>query len=251
MNLIKVFILAVLLQIPLIAGEADELMSRANQLYQEDKFDEAIVLYETILNNGLISEKLYYNLGNSYYRMGETGRAILNYERALKIDPGNEDIEYNISIVKARTADSIREVPKIFIVEWWEGFLAAFSTTTWLLIVVVVYIMLLIFLGIYFTGKTGRLQRMGFLGGSVSLTTLVISIILLVSHINRITSSEYGILIQEEYAVKQSPSSSSSDVFIIHEGLKFSIEDKVSDWSRIRLSDGKVGWLHSGTFEVI
>jgi len=251
MNLIKVIIFTVLLQMPLIASEADELMSRANQLYQEDKFDESIVLYETILNNGLISENLYYNLGNSYFKMGQTGKAILNYERALKIDPGNEDVEYNISIVKARTTDNIREVPKLFIVEWWEGFLAAFSTTTWLLIVVAVYIMLLIFLGIYFTGKTGRLQRLGFLGGSVCLAALIISIILLVSHVNRVTSSEYGVLIEAEYAVKQSPSSSSSDVFIIHEGLKFSIEDKVNEWSRIRLSDGKVGWLPSGTFEVI
>lgn len=251
MNLIKVIILAILLQLPLMASEADELMSRANQLYQEEKFDEAIVLYETILNNGLVSEKLFYNLGNSYYRMGKIGKAILNYERALKIDPGSEDVEYNISIVRARTIDNIREVPKLFILEWWEGILAAFSTATWLLIVVVVNILLLIFLGTYFTGKTGRLQRLGFLGASVSLTALIISIILLISHINRVTSSEYGVLIEEEYAVKQSPSGSSSDVFIIHEGLKFSIEDKVSEWSRIRLSDGKVGWLPSSTFEVI
>ncbi len=251
MNLTKTIIFTLLLQLPLFAGEADELMLQANKLYQEDKFDEAIVLYETILNNGFVSEKLYYNLGNSYYRMGEIGKAILNYERGLKIDPGNEDLEYNLAIVTARTVDNLREVPRLFIVEWWEGLLAAFSTSAWLLLVVFIYIMLLIFLGIYFTGKTGRLQRLGFLGGSVSLAALVFAVILLVSHLNRITSSEYGILLEEEIAVKQSPSKSSSDIFIIHEGLKFSIEDKVDDWSRIRLSDGKVGWLPRSTFEVI
>ena len=85
----------------------------------------------------------------------------------------------------------------------------------------------------------------------MSLAALLISVIMLVSHINRITSSEYGILIEEEYAVKQSPSSTSSDAFIIHEGLKFSIEDRVNDWTRIRLSDGKVGWLPADTFEII
>jgi tetratricopeptide (TPR) repeat protein len=251
MKIIKAIIVTMLLQVPVFAGEADELMLRANQLYQEDKFDEAIIQYETILNNGLVSPKLYYNLGNSYYRMGHIGKAILNYERALKLDPGNEDVEYNISIVKARTIDNIREVPKLFIVEWWEGLLAALSTTTWLLIVVAVYIVLLIFLGIYFTGKTGRLQRLGFLGGSLSFAALLISVILLVSHLNRITSTEYGVLIEEEYVVKQSPSSSSNDAFIVHEGLKFSIEDRVDDWTLIRLSDGKVGWLPTNTFEII
>jgi tetratricopeptide (TPR) repeat protein len=251
MSYIRTILIAILLHVSLFAGEADELMISANQLYQEDKFDEAIILYETILNNGLVSENLYYNLGNSYYRMGQIGRAILNYERALKLDPGNDDVEYNISIVKARMTDNIREVPKLFIVEWWEGLLAAFSTTTWLLTVAAIFTLLLVFLGIYFTGKTGRLQRLGFLGGSASLAALIISILMLVSHINRITSSEFGILIEEEYAVKQSPSNSSSDVFIIHEGLKFSIEDRVDEWTRIRLSDGKVGWLPTNTFEII
>ncbi len=232
-------------------AQVDEIMQTANQQYQDEQFQEAIKSYKEILNRGYISDALYYNLGNAYFRTGQLGRSILCYEKGLKISPGDEDLNYNLSIVKARTVDRIEEVPKLFIVEWWESLITSISITAWSIIVVLIFVMFLISLALYFTSKTGRMQRFGFLSGSINFAVLILAIILLVASVDREMSTDFGILTETEIAAKQQPGEKSDDVFVVHEGLKFQVEDEVNDWSKIRLSDGKIGWLPNYSFEII
>lgn len=245
-------ILFLLLSIkPASAADIDTLMNQANQLYQNKQYDEAIEKYQTVLEQDYSSTALYYNLGNSYYRSARIGYAILNYERGLKLEPDNEDLQYNLSIVKARTIDRIKEVPQIFIVDWWVTFITAFSTITWQILIIIFYLILLISITIFFVTKQGNLQKLSIYSGIAGLLGAVFFSIILFANISRETSKDFAILTANTIAAQQSPNESSNDLFVIHEGLKVAVVSQFGDWIEIKLYDGKVGWLPKDALEII
>lgn len=227
----------------LFAQSPDQLMLNANKLYQEGQYENAIESYQKILSQGYESGALYYNLGNAYFRTGKLGYAIYNYEMGLKLNPNDDDMNYNLRIANSRTVDKIVELPKLFIVAWWEGIIASFSITGWSLLVIVFYLILVASIAVYLLIRKPMLQRFAFLSGSMSLAVLILLAVFLFARFNRDSTTNYGILLSQNYTVKVSPDSKSSDAFVIHEGIKFTIEDHVSDWDKIRLADGKVGWI--------
>ncbi len=229
----------------------ETLMKSGNEAYQNNKYSEAIDNYQKIIKQGYISSELFYNLGNAYFKTNKLGKAILYYEKALKLSPLDEDTAYNLKIAKARTVDKIKEIPQLFIVRWWNILLSLFSTAGWQIIVLVFYFLLLISIGVYFLVKNINIQRITFILGLFNLIAFAVSVILLISSYTRETSNNYGILQKSVISVKISPDSQSNDAFVIHEGSKFLIEDKVNNWVKIKLADGKVGWLPENTFETI
>ncbi|MCF6271276.1 MAG: tetratricopeptide repeat protein [Melioribacteraceae bacterium] len=251
MRIVKIIILFFISFVSLFGNKAETLMNEANQLYQKKQYEEAIVKYNSILEAEYESPALYYNLGNSYYRSAQIGFAILNYERGLKLDPSNEDLLYNLSIVKARTVDKIKEVPKLFIVEWWELLISALSTTMWQIVVLLFFILWIGSITLYFITKSGTTQRLTIFSALVGLSGAIFFSIILFANVQREASTDYGILTINTISAKQSPNESSNDLFVIHEGLKVAVLDKFGDWYRIKLSDGKVGWLPKKSLEVI
>ena len=221
----------------------DQLMLDANNLYQEGQYENAIQSYQKILSQGYESGPLYFNLGNAYFRTGKLGYAIFNYEKGLKLDPNDDDLIYNLRIANSRTVDKISELPKLFIISWWEGIVTSLTITGWSLMVILFYLILIASIAVYLLVRKVQLQRFAFMSGSFSLAILILLSVMLFSRINREASTDYGILLSPSYSVKASPDSKSSDAFVIHEGIKFTIEDHVSDWDKIRLVDGKVGWI--------
>jgi tetratricopeptide (TPR) repeat protein len=245
--LVIIFLLAVVAY----SAPIDEKMKDANALYQNNQFSDAILIYESILEQDYESASLHYNLGNSYFRIGQIGEAILNYEKGLKIDPDDEDLKYNLKIVQARTVDKIQDVPQIGLVNFWVSILTSLSISGWAAIVVVVYLLLLLSIAVYFLSRNIRLQRISFFWGIFNLLLLVVIVFIFIAAINRETSTDYGVIINETVTVKVSPNEKSEDAFVIHEGLKFAIEDKLQEWTRIKLSDGKSGWLPGSVFKEI
>jgi tetratricopeptide (TPR) repeat protein len=233
------------------ANQAESLMNEANQFYQNKEYEEAIIKYSSILETDYESVALYYNLGNSYYRSAQLGLAILNYERGLKLDPSNDDLLHNLSIVKARTVDRIKEVPKLFIIEWWELLLSALSATIWQVVVLLFYLVLLGSITLYFFTKSGTTQRITIFSALAGLSAAIFFSIILLSVVQRETSTDYGILTANTISAKQSPNESSDDLFVIHEGLKIAVQEEFGDWYKIKLSDGKIGWLPKNSIEVI
>ena len=220
------FIIILLISVnSVFASQSETLMNEANQLYQNKQYEEAIVKYSSILETDFESVALYYNLGNSYYRSAQIGFAILNYERGLKLDPSNEDLLYNLAIVKARTVDRIKEVPKLFIVEWWELLISAFSTTIWQIVVLIFYLLLLGSITLYFFTKSGTTQRLTIFSSLIGLAGAIFFSIILFAHVQRETSTDYGILTANTISAKQSPNESSDDLFVIHEGLKIAVQE--------------------------
>ena len=237
--------MAILFAAGLFAQTPDELMSSGNQYYHDGQYDAAIQTYQKILSQGFESGSLYYNLGNAYFKSGKLGWAIFNYEKGLKIEPNDDDLAYNLRIANARTFDKIQELPKLFIVSWWEGLVTAFSVTGWSILAILFYVVLIASIAVYLLVRRAVFQRLAFMSGSISLAVLLLTFVFLFARVGRESSTNYGILLASTYSVKVSPDSKSNDAFVIHEGIKFSLEDNVSNWVKIRLADGKVGWIEN------
>lgn len=235
----------------LIAQDLTELMKAGNEHYQNKKYSDAIDNYETILKQGYFSGDLYYNLGNAYFRKGVLGKAILYYEKALKIAPNNEDASYNLRLARARTVDKIQEIPPIFIFKWWEILLTSFTSTGWQTIIFIFYILLIVCIGLYFLSRNLQVQKYAFIFGIMNIAVLTLAVILFFSSLSREASNNEGVLLKSVETAKISPDSQSNDAFVIHEGIKFIIEDKVDNWVKIKLTDGKVGWIPSNSFDII
>lgn len=234
-----------------LAQIPDELMKEGNKYFQEKDYTSAIDAYHKILSQGIQSAPLYYNLGNAYFKSGRIGHAILNYEKGLKLSPGDEDLAYNLQIANSRTVDKITELPSIFIVKWWEILITSFSFTGWSIITIFLYILFLTSIGLYLLSKNFNVQRISFFSGSISLSVLIVATVILISRYNHEASTDYGILLNPIYSVKTSPDIKSNDAFVIHEGIKFVVEDNVNEWVKIKLVDGKIGWIEKRAFEQI
>ena len=233
------------------AQTPEQLMQKANKFYQEQNYSEAISTYEKILSQGFESGALYYNLGNSFFKEGKLGKSILSYERGLKLEPNDEDLAYNLRIANSRTVDKISEVPKLFLVSWWEGLVTAFGISGWSILSVLTFWVLLASIAVYFFSRKANWQRITFMSGSISLSVMILLIVILFARINREAATDYGILTEQTYSAKVSPDEKSNDAFVIHEGVKFSIEDAVGGWTKIRLIDGKIGWGYKDAFGLI
>jgi tetratricopeptide (TPR) repeat protein len=233
------------------AQDLETIMKEGNEFYQNKQYEEAIKSYESILHQGYISADLYYNIGNAYFKTGHLGKSILFYEKALRISPSNDDAIYNLKIANARTVDKIQEIPPLFFVNWWNILLSSFTSGTWQIIIIVIYLILLTCIGLYFLVRNLQIQKFAFVFGILNIVALILAVILFISSINREVVNKNGILLSSVISAKISPDMQSSDAFVIHEGIKFEIEDKVGAWTKIKLSDGKIGWLPESSFEEI
>lgn len=236
---------------PSFASEEDNLMQKANSLYQAGNYEQAAGLYQRILDNGYSSKELFYNLGNSYFKSGRLGYAILNYEKAQKLSPNDEDVAYNLRIANARTVDKIESMPKIFFIRWWEELLNFLPVNGWTIISYVIYLALLVIIGFYFFLRNPGIQKWILISGMGTAFVLILSILILVSKYNYDNGKESGVVVESAVTVKLSPDEHSGDAFIVHEGIKVSLEDRVDQWVKVRLADGKVGWLPASDMKKI
>lgn len=225
------------------ASETEELMKQGNEYYQDKQYDKAIEAYQNIIHLGYEGTPLYYNLGNAYYREDKIGLAILYYEKAHRLSPGDDDVNHNLAIANTKTIDKIDTLPQFFLFEWWESLLALFTLTGWTTLAYIFYLLLLASIGLYFFAKRPLIQRYSFFSGLISILFLIITGVFLLVNLNRHLNIKNAIVIQQTATVKLAPDPTSNDAFIIHEGLKIRELDHVEDWIKIRLQDGKEGWI--------
>ena len=233
------------------AYNAIELMQRAGTFYRNGEFDRAIQIYEDLRSEGFEGTSLYFNLANSYYRTGKLGYAILNYERALKNSPSDEDVKHNLAFANLSTVDRIQPLPTFFLFEWWESVLASLSVNGWTYVTFLLYLLLMMLIVVYFFAKTIFQQKIILFSGLGTLIVFLIAVSLLIVKINREETLIGGVVIEQSTTVKTSPDLKSTDAFVIHEGLKVNLEDHLDEWVKIRLADGKVGWVENRAIERI
>jgi len=246
----KIIILYTLLLCPVLLF-AQNLIEQANQAYTENRYEEAISLYEEVISKSGKSPIIYYNLGNSYYRLNKIAPAILNYERALLLDPANEDIRFNLEIAKLKTVDKIESVDKFFLVGWYDGIQDSFSTNQWSYIAIFSFITLIVCLFLFFFTRRAGFKKIGFFLGSIMLVVCIFANIFAHRQEKELSDKNTAIIFSATTTIKSSPAASGTDSFILHEGTKVSITDKVGEWSEIQTADGYKGWILSEEIEII
>lgn len=219
----------------------------ANDLYAQQKYDEAVRAYEKILDEGFQSAELYFNLGNAYYQLNDIAPAILNYERAKLYSPSDEDILFNLRLANLRTVDKVEAEPEIFISRWWKNFLHGYNSNGWtwkgIFAVWLAFVAGVVFLFV----RSSLLRRITFFGSAILVISAVV-FFALGYHLHQIqTRHKFAIIFTPNVYVKSAPDSSAADQFILHEGLKVNMQDEQNNWVKVKLEDGKVGWIEKNS----
>lgn len=222
---------------------AEQWFEQANAAYNAGLYDSARICYEHILATDVESVPVYYNLGNAYYKMREFPMAIYYYEKALKLDPSNEEVQTNLAIANQAIVDKIEPVPESFIVKGWRNARAMLSGDSWAWCSIVCFALLLLSLFLFLRSRKVGLRKLGFFAGIVLLLAFALSVIFATQLKQTAQTQDQAILTTPTVMVKSSPSEESVDLFVLHEGAKVSILESSNGWCKIRIANGSVGWL--------
>ena len=226
-------------------------MLKANKAYSEGAFTTAAELYQKVIASGYESPELYYNLGNSYFKLNEFASAILWYERAKRIDPGNEDINFNLNVANNKIADKIEPLPELLHKRWYFAMVRLFSVDAWAITGIVLLILALSCGSVYLISRVLLLRKIGFWAGFIILFIALISFLFACSGYTALKSTNEAIVFTPTITVKSSPDEKSTDLFVVHEGTKVRLLDNISGWYEIKIANGSVGWLPISALEKI
>lgn len=228
------------------------LFKDANQAYQRGDFQQAANLYEQIIRDHQSqSSDLFFNLGNTYYRLSDYPSAILNYERALKSDPSDEEILTNLRLARTHIEDKIEPMPQLFYIRWFKVIRNWMSTDAWAWGFIVMLVLCGLSWALFMTGKSVSLRKAGFYSG---LATFFLSVFLFTTAYSSWKvnyKTQRAVVFAGSISVKSAPVMSGNGLFILHAGTTVEITDELGEWVRIRLEDGKDGWVILGDLELI
>ena len=238
-----------LMLLPMAANAATK--AEADSAYVNSNYQEAIKVYESLLKQGESAE-LYYNLGNAYYRTENITRAVLNYERALLLSPGDGDIRFNLQIARSKTIDKIVPESEMFFVTWYRSLVNIMSVDGWGRMALVSLALVIVLFLVYLFSARVWVQKVGFFGGGILLVVFVFSNFFAWQQRQQLLNREGAIVVAPSVTVKSTPAQNGTDLFILHEGTKVVITDgSMKSWREIRLADGKKGWIESKKIELI
>lgn len=238
-----------LLLVPMTGQAATK--AEGDSAYVNSNYQEAIKIYESLLKQGESAE-LYYNLGNAYYRTENITRAVLNYERALLLSPGDGDIRFNLQIARSKTIDKIVPESEMFFVTWYRSLVNMMSVDGWGRLALVSLALVIVLFLVYLFSARVWLQKVGFFGGGALLVVFVLSNFFAWQQRHQLLYRQGAIVVAPSVTVKSTPAQNGTDLFILHEGTKVVITDgSMKNWREIRLADGKKGWIESKKIELI
>ena len=233
-----------------VMGQNQQL-KKANDLYAQGDYENAIPVYKSLVDTGMVSGPLFYNLGNAYYKTGQLGYAILNYERARLYMPKDKDLDYNLQMAQKMVVDKIDIVDVFFLKRWVMGIGNNLSSDQWAYAGIAAFILLIISIAVYTFAGRSSLKQLGFYFGVLMIIITSISFVYSGSLKNKITQRNGAIVFSPTVTVKGSPDESGTELFILHEGTKVNVTDSIGDWNEIVLGDGNVGWLKKSTIKKI
>ena len=232
-------------------SEINALWDRANHAYTNGNYEEAAGGYDSLLNAGYEGAKLYYNLGNAYFKTGRIGQAVLNYNKALLRAPGNEDIRYNLEIARSHTVDRIEEVPQFFLKRWLEHLRMALGSNGWAVVSLIAFGTMLACVLLYLLAGRLVLKKTGFYLGIVLMACFAASVVFASRQRSlRLRPSE-AVVMDSAVPVKSSPDGSSKDIFVLHEGTQVRVTDEVKEWREVMIADGNKGWVRASAIALI
>ena len=240
----QIFTYLLLLSITMVfANIPQELFDQANTAYTKGQYTKAIEQYESVLSSGDFSTELYYNLGNAYWKNKQLGKAVLNFERVLKIAPSDADAAYNLAIVQEQLVDDLDVIGTFFLKDWWQSFYQSLSSMTWSILTLLTICASVGGLILWLFGKERSLKKKGFLGGLILLGLSLLLFLAARSQGNFEANSQQAIVLETAIDLKNGPDLQSTKLISIHEGLKVDLLDKIGSWYKVKLSNGEQGWL--------
>lgn len=243
------FALLVLMFLPIHANAITK--ANADSCYARQQYQQAIADYEEILKGGANAD-IYYNLGNAYYRMDNYTRAVINYERALLLSPGDKDIRFNLQMARSKTIDKIAPESEMFFVTWYNSLVNMTSVDGWAMTSLVSLALAIVLALVYLFAERIWLRKLGFFGGGLLMVVFIVANLFAFQQKSKLENRDGAVVIVSSVSVKTTPSANSSTAFTLHEGTKVDITDgSMSGWKEIRIADGKTGWIPTKSLEKI
>lgn len=230
---------------------SEELWAMGNDAYTSGDYAKAVESYNAILEQGLHSAQLHYNLANAYFKQGELGEALLHYNRAYLLAPADEDIRHNMEYAEKMTKDSIEEIPPFFLTTWINELRSSMSCTAWtILSLVLLAIALSLALG-YLLGGRMVIRKAGFYGMCISSLLFIIATAMAWGERDKIVERKGAIVMSSAASIKSSPDKAATELFVLHEGTKLITSESVNGWVEVRIADGRKGWIEESRIERI
>mgnify|MGYP000882038357 FL=1 len=231
------------------------LTDSAAQAFRDMDYKKSIELYEKSIeqgvNEGKVSAQIYYNLGNAYFKDNQLGKSILNFERALLLDPGDGDIRHNLRFANNKTVDRINPAGNIFLSNWFNAVRNLFSSDTWATIGVVLFVLFLISVAIYLFVSKIWARKSAFYTGIVVFIFMIVANVFAFSQKRERLRGDSAIVMVGAARVNASPDINSNELFELHEGTKVRVRGKDGNWYEIEIENGSVGWTMKENVEII
>ena len=245
-------VVVALLALSLATSVSAQTKQEADSLYAKERYEAAAAVYQKVIDKYGVAPELFYNLGNCYYKLDETAKAILNYERAQLLDPSDSDIKANLALARAKTTDKVTPASEMFFVSWWRGLANMMKISDWMVVAFTAFVLMLVGILVYAFMSVVRYRKIGAYGALACLAISVVANLSALSQYMTVIHRDYAIVMTPAVTVKSSPSGSSTDLFVIHEGSKVEVLDSsMKEWREVKLEEGKVGWVRVSDLEVI
>ena len=229
----------------------EQVWDAANTAYINSDYHRAIDAYRQLILRGYASDKLYYNLANAYFKVGRYGKAILYYNRALRLAPGDADIRYNLDVANTFTKDKIAVVPEFFLKGWVRSVRMSLGCTAWSVVSLAALALLFALVLLYLLAGRLAWRKAGFYGTVVAALLFTLTTWFAVGERREMLDDTSAVVMTASTAVKSSPDKSSTDLFVLHEGTVVTITDRLDWWCEVVIADGKKGWVEGRKIEII
>ena len=227
-------------------------LAEADSAYIQGDYLTAISIYEWVIENQGVNATLYMNLGNCWLKRDEIAKAILYYERAYLLDPSDPDVRFNLELARTKTVDKVSAVNQLFITVWFKKLLAVLDVNEWAVMTIILFALTILLVGVLLFSKKSGMRKISFSFSVFFLLLSILSFIFATTQMGNIRNRDTAIIMSPSVTVKSTPTSSGTDLFIIHEGRKVQILDSsMKEWVEIRLEDGNTGWVPVNVMEII
>jgi tetratricopeptide (TPR) repeat protein len=234
---------------------AQSTVESASEAYRSEDYKRSIQLYEQVvaqlLSEGRESAEIYYNLGNAYFRNGETAKAILNYERALLLDPGDSDIRHNLRFARTRIEDKIDTAETFFLTSWINNLENLLNSNRWATLAIILFIAFLSCIATFLFVRRIWIRKTAFYAGLVIFLFVILANVFAFNQKNSRSRRNTGIVMSASASIMASPDANSQELFRLHEGTKVKLNKTDGNWIEIEIANGSVGWTSKENVEVI
>lgn len=232
-------------------AQNETLFELGNKLYNEGDYDKAITQYQTIIDNGKQSAELYFNLGNAHYKLNHIAPSIYYYEKALQLKPNDKEIKNNIGFARNMTIDAVDTVPEVGFSKFMNTISNSMSFERWAMTSIGLMMLFVILFLTYYFAYTSTRKRIAFIGSAASFILACLALSFAYHNFDLIAKDQPAIVFAQETKVKSEPNLRSNEAFVLHEGTKVQVLDTVNNWKKIKLADGKTGWIPQSDIKLL